>query len=496
MLNNLNQKAFTLVEMLVALAVSSIMIMATYASYDIVAQQFKKNKDIAELHTSGRAILRMVERDIRMAGFSFRDRDANLVFGEILDKDALKLTDSGTDACCDSITVQYDYYDEEYKTVERQEIIYDSSKYKDRNRLYKRINILGKDGELYTTKKIGKREVMADFIEDLQFVNIEGGSLLWHGDRFNQNLSAAVIEKIPGKAGGGMGDNWRRVKSISINSDGVLYTGCNYPSGSEPRGIHMIDVKTDKGKHIFKGRLRGIDMANATTFAPDGTLYSVYNSRLSAFYSDSSISYIGLPFNATAIASDDNGLLYMGSNSSKNIQIYNPKTKRTIGSIPTKTMSSRVIRVNDITINGDRLFVASADHYSVQIYSIKSRKNIGYIPTSYIKNAIVVGGPHNLLYSGSESRREIEVHNPNTAERLGRIRTGDPISDLAISDNKSGQEALVKIHLVIRSRKEHSRIDKTYTKKSYDIGNYKLNKRDKYKHDSFSSTVLVRNMVL
>jgi prepilin-type N-terminal cleavage/methylation domain-containing protein len=158
MLNNLNQKAFTLVEMLVALAVSSIMIMATYASYDIVAQQFKKNKDIAELHTSGRAILRMVERDIRMAGFSFRDRDANLVFGEVLDKDALKLTDSGTDACCDSITVQYDYYDEEYKTVERQEIIYDSSKYKDRNRLYKRINILGKDGELYTTKKLAKEK--------------------------------------------------------------------------------------------------------------------------------------------------------------------------------------------------------------------------------------------------------------------------------------------------------------------------------------------------
>jgi prepilin-type N-terminal cleavage/methylation domain-containing protein len=182
MLNNLNQKAFTLVEMLVALAVSSIMIMATYASYDIVAQQFKKNKDIAELHTSGRAILRMVERDIRMAGFSFRDRDANLVFGEVLDKDALKLTDSGTDACCDSITVQYDYYDEEYKTVERQEIIYDSSKYKDRNRLYKRINILGKDGELYTTKKIGKREVMADFIEDFQLVNVNDSNKLYIGD--------------------------------------------------------------------------------------------------------------------------------------------------------------------------------------------------------------------------------------------------------------------------------------------------------------------------
>ena len=274
-------KAFTLVEMLVALAVGSIMIMATYASYDVVSQQFKKNKDIAELHTSGRAIMRMVERDISMAGFAFRDRDANVIFGKILDKDALKLTDSGTDECCDSVTVQYDYYDEEYKTVERQEIIYSTSKYKDRHRLYKQINILGKDGELYTLKKIRKKEVMADFIEDFQLVNVENNTDLY-----------------------------------------LIGTG----SGS--RSIKVIDTAT-------------------------------------------------------------------------------------------KT----------------------------------------------VKSSIATGA---------------SLHYP----------------DMAIKTKKSGQEALVKIHLVIRSRKEHSKIDKTYAKKSYDIGNYKLNKRDKYKHDSFSSTVLVRNMVL
>ena len=38
MLNKI--RAFTLVEMLVALAVSSIIIVATYASYDLVATQY------------------------------------------------------------------------------------------------------------------------------------------------------------------------------------------------------------------------------------------------------------------------------------------------------------------------------------------------------------------------------------------------------------------------------------------------------------------------
>jgi len=102
-----------------------------------------------------------------------------------------------------------------------------------------------------------------------------------------------------------------------------------------------------------------------------------------------------------------------------------------------------------------------------------------------------------LIGTGSGSR-SIKVIDTATKTVKSSIATGASLHypDMAIKTKKSGQEALVKIHLVIRSRKEHSKIDKTYAKKSYDIGNYKLNKRDKYKHDSFSSTVLVRNMVL
>ncbi|HIE77289.1 MAG TPA: prepilin-type N-terminal cleavage/methylation domain-containing protein, partial [Candidatus Thioglobus sp.] len=91
-------KAFTLVEMLVALAVSSIIITATYSSYDMIATQYKKNMDIIDMHTSGRAIMRIIKRDIRMAGFEYRDNNAIITYGSI--SSPLTIKDSGN-KCCD-----------------------------------------------------------------------------------------------------------------------------------------------------------------------------------------------------------------------------------------------------------------------------------------------------------------------------------------------------------------------------------------------------------
>ena len=62
-----NKRAFTLVEMLVALAVSAVIVSATYASFELIKNQYKKNIDVTQLHTSGRAIMQVLEREIRMA---------------------------------------------------------------------------------------------------------------------------------------------------------------------------------------------------------------------------------------------------------------------------------------------------------------------------------------------------------------------------------------------------------------------------------------------
>ena len=170
-------RAFTLVEMLVALAVSSIIIIATYASYDLVATQYKKNLDIADMHTSGRAIMRIIERDIRMAGFEYRDKDAKVTYGSI--SSPLIIKDSGN-KCCDEVTVVYDYAQDllSWKgklissKVDRIRIRYwaepHTSNKGSRYRLYKQKDILGQNKKILAKPKLGTKDVMADYIEDLQ----------------------------------------------------------------------------------------------------------------------------------------------------------------------------------------------------------------------------------------------------------------------------------------------------------------------------------------
>ena len=188
MLNN--KTAFTLVEMIVAMAVSAIIIAATYASYDIVKTQYKKNLDVAEMHQSGRGIMQMIERDIRMAGFNYIDKDAKTTYGPI--SKPLIIKDSGNN-CCDEVTVIYDYVEDvlDWKgrlvssSVNRIKVHYwaeaYTSKKGDRYRLYKQKDILGKDNALLETPITGIKEVMADYIEDLQFVNISTTSSLYSG---------------------------------------------------------------------------------------------------------------------------------------------------------------------------------------------------------------------------------------------------------------------------------------------------------------------------
>ena len=176
-----NKKAFTLVEMLVSMAVSSIIITATYASYELIQKQYKRSIDVAEMHTSGRSIMQVLEREIRMAGYEFRDASGTMTYGSIVG--ALAITDSA-DACCDEVTLIYDEVDDVVNlegevtssTVDRIMIRFwteaHTSNTGDRFRLYKRKTILGRDNAILAQPIIGAKEVMADYIEDLQIVDI------------------------------------------------------------------------------------------------------------------------------------------------------------------------------------------------------------------------------------------------------------------------------------------------------------------------------------
>ena len=403
-------KAFTLVEMLVALAVSSIILIASYASYDLVATQYRKNLDIANMHTSGRAIMRIIERDIRMAGFEYRDKDAKVTYGTI--SNPLTIKDSGN-KCCDEVTVIYDYYDEESKKAERIRIRYwaepHTSNKGSRHRLYKQKDILGQNKKILAKPKLGTKDVMADYIEDLQIINI---------------VSNAKIYIIG-------------------------------HSGFHPGRIRIYDPATNK--EIKPSISTSMSSNPDTAFGPDGLLY---------------------------ILDDHNPLM-----------TYNPVTKK-----KNIVMSVDIRFTNNYAIAfgpDGLLYVTGHSNGVLKVYDLATKKEIKpSISTSGRgSNPDIAFGPDGLLYILDDSS-PLMSYDPTTKNKknLISLKTGNR-PKMAIKSKRTGQKSLVTINLTLRTKNQYGK-DRQFKKKDYHSGNYKLDKTDKYKRDTFSSTVLVRNLAL
>ncbi len=158
------EQGFTLVELLVALAVGTIVIAGAYGSYDIVAKQYEKIEDVSAMHTASRSILRMLKRDIQMAGFEWRDSSGVKPFATI--SGAYTVVDS-QNSCCDKITVIYDDENRVTGKTVRVKITYSVATYNDRKRLYRQRDVILPLGSART----GAKAVLADYVEDLQFTN-------------------------------------------------------------------------------------------------------------------------------------------------------------------------------------------------------------------------------------------------------------------------------------------------------------------------------------
>jgi len=66
-----NTSGLTLVEILIGIVMTSIMMAAIYTSYTVVNNSFTQVTDRAKISASGRDIVGMLMRDIRMAGFKY-----------------------------------------------------------------------------------------------------------------------------------------------------------------------------------------------------------------------------------------------------------------------------------------------------------------------------------------------------------------------------------------------------------------------------------------
>ena len=479
-----NKKAFTLVEMLVALAVSSIIIAATYASYELIQKQFKRSIDVAELHSSGRSIMQVLEREIRMAGYEYRDANGTMTYGGI--DGGLDITDSG-DACCDEMTLIYDEVDDVVNakgevtssTVDRIKIRFwteaHTSNMGDRFRLYKRKTILGRNNAILGSPTVGAKEVMADYVEDLQI--------------FNDQTSESYLYTEHGNLAGGI-NVWEPSKKIS-GSGKVIKT--IVVSEFSKKRVYVCGLASDKKGFLFAGSCRGegiykIDLSTGA------------QTKISSIEEVASLAY-----------NTKNQKLYVGygRQGRSGIKIINPDSGKTEDKIVTPIRCTN--QVPGATAMAfyqplNLLFIGHGSHYTYVIIDPNTKQCANFGKRGYMWDYVVngtsaaAGDSNGYMYLGGGGRLHAFkgtkiVSDNKILATLMNNGTGDGGNAAAIGSVTSGNEALVTINLTLRAKNEYGK-NRQFKKKDYHAGNFKLDKTDRYKRDTFSSTVLARNLML
>ena len=454
-------KAFTLVEMLVALAVSSIIVAAAYSSFEMVSSQYKKNMDVIDMHTSGRAVMRIIERDIRMAGFEYRDADAKKIYGTI--SNPLAIIDSGN-KCCDEVTVIYDYYDEDTQKAERLRIHYWTEVYTSnkgsRHRLYKQKDTLGKDKKILAKPILGTKDVMADYIEDLQLTNTSGANNIYTSDYDKihiYDLTGKFIETFP------LHNQTFQYGSMVSGPDGMIYLAIF--------GNYQWDIGVlDPVKKQIIGRIKA-PVKRVGYFSP----------------------WFGF---------DEKGVLYIKSVKSRPYAYaYDINTKQQIKVIESDNPKLVDMFSHQTDINKESFRCNLQGNW--KIAGCKANNGKYFSVSLYGRPFYAIKfGTGDLLYAWNDSRgADIHIVSMKTRSLVGTIKIPNngqhykakTYSLVQVDNTKTS--ALVNINLILRTKNQYGK-DRQFKKKDYHDGNFKIDKTDKYKRDTFSTTVLVRNLAL
>ena len=298
-----NQKGFTLVELLVGLAISSIIIAAAYGSYIVIKNNYDFQKDMKNISQSSRAVATMIMRDVRMAGYNFDDGPGKQ---NPIITNAIKIISGGTTSP-DGIEIIYDQ-----SFTERLKISYytkpHTSSGPQRLRIYKKIercdpSVNCGPGSLIT---VIPESPIADYVEDLQFTGYKNGNTLGTGNAiFGQgnmrlitssdfSITAKEENAFPGVAKSGN-------ISFAFDNDSNTMWSCNQSnanclgtSGSDTLNVSFNkEVRLEKvifrnGANIEGGSETPGDVAsgnfNSIThpWGSEHGIYSVYNLQINA----------------------------------------------------------------------------------------------------------------------------------------------------------------------------------------------------------------------
>ena len=75
----INILGFTLVEILIAIVITSLMMAAMFTSYSIVNSTYRQVTDRAKISQAGRDTVGVMLREIRMAGFKYINDNLSLI---------------------------------------------------------------------------------------------------------------------------------------------------------------------------------------------------------------------------------------------------------------------------------------------------------------------------------------------------------------------------------------------------------------------------------
>jgi hypothetical protein len=413
-----------------------------------------------------------------MAGFEYRDDNAIITYGAI--SNALAITDSGNQ-CCDDVSIVYDYFDEASQKVERLKVRYWTKAYSsnkgNRHRLYKQTDILGRNNVLLASPIIGNETVMADYIEDLQLGNSNGGNYIFAID--NNKLHIYDLTK-PGPSNNiarfvktiYLPDNTHQSGSMVTGPDGNIYFGIY--------GNYQWDVAVLNPNAVFDSNLKLLErikspQARVCNFNP----------------------WLGIIGNT----------LYIDSCKSQNpyAYAYDISTKKFIKTIDKENQQlvDLFSFTNDTSKDGIRCSMAGNRKYAGCKHPqgrLFTTNFYGTYPRviKFLDNNLLAHHSYNGAIFFNQLTRVSGPALSGGILSVPQIQHGQDLKAKTFNLTQvdlTKTSALVTINLILRTKNQYGQ-DRQFKKKDYQSGNFKIDKTDKYKRDTFSTMVLVRNLTL
>jgi hypothetical protein len=377
-----------------------------------------------------------------------------------------------------------------------------------RYRLYKKNDVLGRDGTILATEESGAEQVLADFVEDLQFYNVNSGGMVYviDGDIYDQirkydATTGDLISTIsaPGKS---------RKSEIEIN-DGIIYISSDLPTNSVVKFNSRTEIEitppiiVDRSVSSFS--VMDTEIYNGILYVLDADSFKIRKYNLETGYEVFPSVNIVETWGKHDFEIHDR-VLYLSGRGSEEIKRYDIMTGSEITpSIPIPSSGLRSSTRTEIEIHNGVLYSMEGGDWRVRKYNITTGSEITppiILPWSER------GYPHiefsgERLYLTSYGDRAINIFDINTGDFIGGFvvegSSGSMYGDFEVYIEESGKKSLVNIKLTLRSKSKRYPENKTYTKaidEEHHIGNYNFEFNDKYKRDVFFSTVAVRNMLL